>query len=63
MKLQVKRDSEYIDLKRAVIELSNGDRFYINECHLTGGIVLNKCSENDSSICIVPRVSNEVLIK
>lgn len=62
MKLEFDR-KDPIDVRRIVIETSEGIRFTISECHLTNGLIVNKNDWNDSSIKITPKVSNEIELK
>lgn len=60
------RDVEFQELPTVVtrILLPNGDEYTIRYDPLLQGIVLNKAySDNEQHITIIPRVSNEVLIK
>lgn len=63
MKIEADRSRLTEDVKRLKIETSNGVEYRIHECHLTGGLVINKYTEEDCSVNIIPRVSNEILIK
>lgn len=61
MKLEIDR-KETAEVKRIVIETSKGIRFTITECHLTNYLIVNKFVEDDCTIKIKPRVSNEIQI-
>lgn len=62
MDLQIDRKTELKDVKRLTITTENGVEFRIHMCHLSGGIIINKY-DDDSGMNIIPRVSNEILIK
>lgn len=63
MKIQLNREQEFSkETKRVLIILENGCEIRLSECHLTGGLIINKFYD-DRSICIIPRVSNEILLK
>lgn len=61
MKLEIDK-KETAEVKRIVIETSKGIRFTITECRLTNDLIVNKFVEDDCSIKITPRVSNEIQI-
>lgn len=66
IKIKTTSEGEFVELPRKVTRLllPNGDEYTINFDVLLGGLVINKSySDNESSITIMPRVSNEVLIK
>lgn len=62
MKLEFDKKTP-IDVRRVVIETSEGIRFIITECKLTKELIINKDYWDDSSIKITPKVSNEIGLK
>lgn len=62
MKLEIDRKLDLQDVKRITITTDKGVEFRLNICHLTGGLIINKF-DDDSCISIIPRVSNEILLK
>jgi len=60
MKVQIKRDSELIDLNYLVVEI-NGSRFRLSEEN--GKLVVNKHNFDDDAICVNPQYANQIAIK
>ncbi len=60
MKIQIKRQEEFIDLTTATIEI-NGNRYRLSET-IDGRLTINKISldGNDDYIKIHPRSGNEI---
>ena len=63
MKVQIKRDEEFIDLNKVVIRINEVDfRISVNKFD---ELVINKYQSGDGegSLMIIPNVSNEIIIK
>lgn len=61
MKVQTKRNEPYIDTNRIVISIGETE-FRISENKL-GELVVNKHSYDNTTMQILPQVSNEIILK
>lgn len=63
MKIQIDKQEEKDNVTRFKITSGKGVEYRVIECKFTGGLIINKYEEDNRSLNITPRVSNEILIE
>lgn len=63
MKIQTERFGEFKEVKYLVIELPDGTNLKLRYNEVLKGLEINKQDGQDTHIEIIPRVSNEIIVK
>lgn len=63
MKIELNRNEKELESTRLKITSSDGTEYRIEECRITGSLIINKNHDEDCSLNIKPYSGNQIYIK